>query len=102
MSTDDCAPDTPPPVLQVLVKSGCHLCEEAIATAEQIAEEFHVDCGVIDASLRPDLAERFVEEIPVLFVDGLQRDFWRIDTVRLRALLSARRPSSDRPSIEAE
>jgi hypothetical protein len=29
------------------------------------------------------LRERFAEEIPVVLVDGVQRDFWKIDEVRL-------------------
>ena len=34
-----------------------------------------------DAGLR----ERYAEEIPVVLVDGVQRDFWKIDEVRLDA-----------------
>ncbi len=30
-----------------------------------------------------ELRERFAEEIPVVLVDGVQRDFWKIDEVRL-------------------
>jgi hypothetical protein len=36
-----------------------------------------------DAALR----ERFAEEIPVVLVDGVQRDFWKIDEARLTRTL---------------
>jgi len=35
----------------------------------------------------PDLRERYAEEIPVVLVDGIQRDFWKIDEVRLERVL---------------
>ncbi|NKX51419.1 glutaredoxin family protein, partial [Arthrobacter deserti] len=37
----------------------------------------------------PALEARFAEEIPVVMIDGVQRDFWHIDPARLRRLLSA-------------
>lgn len=43
----------------------------------------------VDAAGDPDLLETYAEEIPVLMVDGVQRDFWRIDPKRLTRLLSA-------------
>ena len=30
-----------------------------------------------------ELRDRYAEEIPVVLVDGVQRDFWKIDEVRL-------------------
>lgn len=35
----------------------------------------------------PALRERYAEEIPVVFVDGIQRDFWKIDEARLVRVL---------------
>lgn len=35
------------------------------------------------------LSEQYGEEIPVLLIDGVQRDFWQIDEGRLRRLLSS-------------
>jgi hypothetical protein len=34
-----------------------------------------------------ELRERFAEEIPVVLVDGVQRDFWKIDEARLERTL---------------
>jgi hypothetical protein len=36
---------------------------------------------------QPELRERYAEEIPVVLVDGIQRDFWKIDETRLERIL---------------
>jgi hypothetical protein len=36
-----------------------------------------------DESLR----DRYAEELPVVLVDGIQRDFWKIDEARLERVL---------------
>jgi len=36
---------------------------------------------------QPELRERYAEEIPVVLVDGVQRDFWKIDETRLERVL---------------
>jgi hypothetical protein len=35
----------------------------------------------------PDLHERYVEDIPVLLINGAVHNYWRIDPLRLRAAL---------------
>ncbi|SJM63349.1 hypothetical protein FM101_07845 [Arthrobacter rhombi] len=37
----------------------------------------------------PALMHEFGEEVPVLLVDGVQRDFWVIDADRLEKLIGA-------------
>ena len=45
--------------------------------------------GLAEISLdgNAELTARYGEEIPVVLVDGIQRDFWQIDPVRLRTIL---------------
>lgn len=43
----------------------------------------------VDTSEHPELAEAYAEELPVLMIDGVQRDFWRIDPARLARLLDS-------------
>ena len=44
-----------------------------------------------DILQEPDLHEKYVEDIPVVLVDGRMHTYWRVDPVRLRtALLEAR------------
>ncbi|WP_313816110.1 glutaredoxin family protein [Citricoccus sp.] len=80
------------PAVELLVKDGCHLCADALAVVEEVCGRLGVGWNAVDIAGRPDLAERHAEEIPVLMVDGVQRDFWRIDPVRLERMLTADRP----------
>jgi glutaredoxin len=80
--------------LELLVRDGCHLCEEAISTTQQVLEEVgegfpatELDLRLIDVDSDPELLERYSDEVPVLLVNGEQRAFWRIDEERLRAHL---------------
>lgn len=86
---NDPASGSPVPEVLLLTRPGCHLCE----AAREILERVSVDLGIPwqDRSIEqdPDLTARFGEEIPVLMIDGVQRDFWQIDEARLRRLLAA-------------
>lgn len=42
----------------------------------------------LDIDQYPNLLERHHEEVPVLLIDGVVRDFWTIDATRLERLLS--------------
>lgn len=74
--------------LELYTKPGCHLCEVARATMDEITAEFGMAWDDVDISVDADLMDRFAEEIPVLMVDGVQRDFWHIDPERLRRILA--------------
>ncbi|OMH34449.1 glutaredoxin family protein [Tersicoccus sp. Bi-70] len=78
----------PAPRVELLTRPGCHLCEDA----RQVVQEVTASLGLTWAERSIDgdaeLTARFGEEIPVLMIDGVQRDFWRIDPQRLRRLLA--------------
>lgn len=82
----------PAPPVELLVKDGCHLCADALAVVDEVCGRLGVAWRRVDVAHHPELAERHAEEIPVLLVDGVQRDFWRIDPARLERLLTADRP----------
>lgn len=77
------------PDLLLLTRPGCHLCEGARAVLERIRSDLGV--GWREQSIEGDaeLTSRFGEEIPVLLIDGIQRDFWQLDEARIRRLLGA-------------
>jgi len=79
------------PDVALLVRDGCHLCADAIAVVDEVCTRLGVPWRAVDVAGDPALAERHAEEIPVLMVDGVQRDFWRIDPLRLERLLAAGR-----------
>ncbi|MET4059781.1 glutaredoxin [Arthrobacter sp. UYP6] len=77
------------PDLLLLTRPGCHLC----ADARKVLDRIRLDLGIgwreesIDGN--DELTSRFGEEIPVLLIDGVQRDFWQLDEARIRRLLGA-------------
>ena len=81
--------ETAGPEVVLLTRPGCHLCEDARLVLKRVGSELGIPWQERNAEEYPELAERFGEEIPVLFIDGVQRDFWTIDEARLRRLLEA-------------
>jgi glutaredoxin len=75
------------PTLTLVTKAQCHLCADARAVVAGVAVELGLAWQ--EQSIDDDavLAERFAEEVPVVMVDGVPRDFWKIDPARLRHIL---------------
>jgi hypothetical protein len=72
----------------LLTRPQCHLCEDARAVVERVTVDLGLGWREVSVTDLPVLGERFAEELPVLFIDGVQRDFWSIDEARLRRLLA--------------
>lgn len=83
----------PPGAARVVVYSreGCHLCEAAEAKVAEVCAETGDTWIRVDITGDEQLIARFTEQVPVIFVDGAQHDFWRVDPVRLRAALARTR-----------
>lgn len=85
------------PVLTLIGKPGCHLCDDARDVVSAVLTELTAaasDPVVVfeEKSILDDAAlhERFVEEIPVVLINGAVHNYWRIDPVRLKtAILEA-------------
>ncbi|MBG0738138.1 glutaredoxin family protein [Paeniglutamicibacter antarcticus] len=82
-------PSAAQPELVLVTRTGCHLCADARAVVAAVAAELGLTWQ--ERSLDDDaaLAGRFAEEVPVVLVNGVQRDFWTIDPRRLRRTLLA-------------
>lgn len=77
--------------VRIIGKPGCHLCEDAEVIVAKVCAELGEQYEVVSILDDPVLADRYSEEIPVVFVDGRQHDFWRVDADRLRRALSDNR-----------
>lgn len=85
------------PVITLLTKPGCHLCDAAREVVETVVAELGADVPALAVPVEelsilddPELAAAYAEEIPVVLIDGRVHNIWRIDPVRLRtALLEA-------------
>ncbi|MFJ5954420.1 glutaredoxin family protein [Paenarthrobacter sp. NPDC092416] len=75
------------PDVVLLTKADCHLCAEARAAVERVTSSLGVNWSEQTIDADPELQERYAEEIPVVLVNGIQRDFWKIDEQRLTRVL---------------
>jgi glutaredoxin len=75
--------------VQLLSKPGCHLCDEARNVIADVCAELGEDFDELDITTDRELMAQYSEQIPVVFVDGKQHDFWRVDPNRLRAAMRA-------------
>lgn len=84
----------PTPVLTLIGKPGCHLCDDAREVVASVLQQLAVEAPAGEILFEeksilddPALHERFVEEIPVVLINGAVHNYWRIDPVRLKAAL---------------
>ena len=85
------AADARPLELTVYSRAGCHLCEEMIASLQEMRARFSFTLDVVDVDRDPVLAARFGTEIPVLAHGGHELCRHRIDAARVGAYLSGLR-----------
>jgi hypothetical protein len=75
------------PRVVLITKADCHLCEDARDAVSRVTSSLGLEWSEELVDNQPDLLERYAEEIPVVLVDGVQRDFWKIDEARLERVL---------------
>jgi len=82
--------------LTLIGKPGCHLCDDAREVIHSVIDQLPDEATTVTVEERDilqdaELHEKYVEEIPVVLVDGRVHTYWRVDPARLRnALLEAR------------
>ena len=54
----------------VFSKEGCHLCERAIATLNQLSRSYSLQIQIVDITRDSQLFEKYSLEIPVVWLDG--------------------------------
>ncbi len=76
--------------LTLIGKPGCHLCDDARTVITPVIERVSAERGAPEIVLEErsilddaELHERYVEDIPVLLINGKVHNYWRIDPVRL-------------------
>ena len=84
--------------LTLMSRPGCHLCEEMRREVDALLAGEPHEWDVVDVDSDPDLARRYGDEIPVLFVNG--HLFAKIRVPRLSSKLRLMR-SASRASAEA-
>ncbi len=75
-------------VITLLGKPGCHLCDDAREVIARVAAELGVTWQERDITQSGDDLREYWDKIPVILIDGVQHDFWRVSEARLRAALT--------------
>ncbi|TDL37228.1 glutaredoxin family protein [Arthrobacter nitrophenolicus] len=75
------------PRVVLLTKANCHLCEDARDAVARVTASLGLEWTEEPVDEQPELRERYAEEIPVVLVDGVQRDFWKINEAHLERVL---------------
>jgi hypothetical protein len=86
-SDDQPVPSTNPRVV-LFSKPGCHLCDDARLVVERVTGALGERYEERDVTLDENDWREYADSIPVVLVDGVQVDFWRISEDRLRAALA--------------
>lgn len=75
----------------VYSRDQCHLCEEAVATIREVADDVDVsvDVDVVDVDTDRELAEEYGDRVPYVLVAGRPAFKFRVDPERLREKLAA-------------
>lgn len=80
--------------LTLIGKPDCHLCEDALATITSVLTDLEPDVesgtfALQEVSILDDaeLHARYVDDIPVLLIDGKVHTYWRVDPARLKNAL---------------
>jgi Glutaredoxin-like domain (DUF836) len=72
--------------VRVLGRPGCHLCLDAAAVVAEVCGD-DVAWDEVSITSDPELLDRYVDEIPVVLVDGAVLTYWRVTADQLRAAL---------------
>ena len=74
--------------VSIYSRSNCHLCEVALAVLEEIRIELDFQITKILIDGKPELEEKYGEQVPVILINGQPHDFFRVEPERFRLAIS--------------
>ncbi len=77
--------------ITIYSRNGCHLCDDAFNTLEAMREELNFEIDVIDIDQNAELVKLYSDQVPVIHIDGIHHDFYKVDPVRFRSSLEKHR-----------
>jgi glutaredoxin len=77
--------------ITIYSRNGCHLCDDAFNTLEAMREELNFEIDVIDIDQNAELVKLYSDQVPVIHIDGMHHDFYKVDPVRFRSSLEKHR-----------
>jgi glutaredoxin len=77
--------------ITIYSRQGCHLCDDAQKTLESLREELNFEIDVIDIDEDAELIKLYSDQVPVIHIDGIHHDFYKVDHLRFRSSLEKHR-----------
>ena len=77
--------------ITIYSRPGCHLCDDAQNVLESLCEELNFEIEVINIDIDPELIKLYSDQVPVIHIDGIHHDFYKVDPVRFRSSLEKHR-----------
>ncbi|MFM9151769.1 MAG: glutaredoxin family protein [Candidatus Planktophila sp.] len=72
-------------------RKGCHLCQDAYQLLESVREELAFELEIIDIDEDQTLINLYSDQVPVIHIDGMHHDFYKVDLDRFRSSLEKHR-----------
>jgi glutaredoxin len=84
-----------PPEVVLFGRPGCHLCEDARQVLWEVRRHHPFTLRERDIETDDDLLRRYLERIPVVAIDGVERFELFVDAAALAAALQDSRPAGN-------
>jgi len=78
-------------VVTVYSRNNCHLCDVAMESLESVKTELDFEIEKIFIDGDNELTKKYGEEVPVIHIDGVHHDMFRVDLERFRSSLEKHR-----------
>ena len=77
--------------ITIYSRHGCHLCDDAFNILESMREELNFEINVVNIDEDPELVKLYSDQVPVVHIDGIHHDFYKVDPTRFRSSLEKHR-----------
>ena len=77
--------------ITIYSRQGCHLCNDAEKTLASMREELNFEIEVIDIDKDAELIKLYSDQVPVIHIDGIHHDFYKVDPLRFKSSLETHR-----------
>jgi glutaredoxin len=78
-------------VVTVYSRKNCHLCDVALENLESVKAELDFEIEKIFIDGDNELTNKYGEEVPVIHIDGVHHDMFRVDLKRFKSSLEKHR-----------
>ena len=78
-------------LVTIYSRKKCHLCEEAHRVLQEMQDELKFEIVEIFIDGEEKLEKQYGEQVPVILIDGVHHDYWRVDPNRFKSSLEKHR-----------